>query len=201
MRTFLDTGAITYEGDFYRYSGLFTFARPVQEHVPLIIGALYFQKGGLYHPVIMKEVERYESHNGTKIYGCDFYSIDELGCGLMKVDVLGGGCQLIKKHVFDKIIEPIFYEDGIVGQDIYFCKKARNAGFEVYVDTSVTLGHCQMERRIINGHDARGIWKQYKDSPEFQRWKEANPGADRRNIDAALFAHDRWAERADKSAR
>ena len=40
MRTFLDSGTITYEGDFYNYSGLFTFARPVQERVPLIIGAM-----------------------------------------------------------------------------------------------------------------------------------------------------------------
>ena len=40
MRTFLDDGTITYEGDFYKYSGLFTFARPVQERVPLIIGAM-----------------------------------------------------------------------------------------------------------------------------------------------------------------
>src|SRR5918992_1077874 len=39
MRTFLDDGAITYDGDFYKYAGLFTFARPVQERVPLIIGA------------------------------------------------------------------------------------------------------------------------------------------------------------------
>ena len=38
MRTFLDEGAITFEGDFYNYNGLFTFARPVQEHLPLLIG-------------------------------------------------------------------------------------------------------------------------------------------------------------------
>ena len=40
MRTFLDEGAIDFEGEFYRYSGLFTFARPVQEHLPLLIGAM-----------------------------------------------------------------------------------------------------------------------------------------------------------------
>ncbi len=28
MRTFLDEGAITFEGDFFKYSGLYTFARP-----------------------------------------------------------------------------------------------------------------------------------------------------------------------------
>ncbi len=40
MRTFLDQGAIDFEGDFYRYKGLFTAARPVQERLPLKIGAM-----------------------------------------------------------------------------------------------------------------------------------------------------------------
>lgn len=40
MRTFLDEGAINFEGEFYRYRGLFTFARPVQEHLPILIGAM-----------------------------------------------------------------------------------------------------------------------------------------------------------------
>ena len=40
IRTFLDEGAITFDGDFYTYTGLFTFARPVQEHLPLMIGAM-----------------------------------------------------------------------------------------------------------------------------------------------------------------
>ena len=40
MRTFLDEGVITYEGEFHSYRGLFTFARPVQERLPLYIGAM-----------------------------------------------------------------------------------------------------------------------------------------------------------------
>src|SRR3712207_2862149 len=40
MRTFLDEGAIDFEGEFYKYTGLFTAARPVQERVPLKIGAM-----------------------------------------------------------------------------------------------------------------------------------------------------------------
>jgi 5,10-methylenetetrahydromethanopterin reductase len=40
MRTFLDEGAINFDGEFFKYSGLFTFARPVQEHLPLYIGAM-----------------------------------------------------------------------------------------------------------------------------------------------------------------
>lgn len=40
MRTFLDEGAITFDGDFYQYNGLFTFARPVQQRLPLKLGAM-----------------------------------------------------------------------------------------------------------------------------------------------------------------
>ena len=40
MRTVLDEGAIDFDGDFYRYSGITTASRPVQEHLPLKIGAM-----------------------------------------------------------------------------------------------------------------------------------------------------------------
>ncbi len=40
MRTFLDEGSIDFSGDFYSYSGLTTAARPVQDHLPLKIGAM-----------------------------------------------------------------------------------------------------------------------------------------------------------------
>jgi 5,10-methylenetetrahydromethanopterin reductase len=40
MRTLLDDGAITFDGEFFTYKGLFTFARPVQEHLPLKLGAM-----------------------------------------------------------------------------------------------------------------------------------------------------------------
>jgi 5,10-methylenetetrahydromethanopterin reductase len=40
MRTVLDQGAIDFEGDFYRYSGVTTASRPVQEHLPVKIGAM-----------------------------------------------------------------------------------------------------------------------------------------------------------------
>ena len=40
MRTVLDEGSIDFAGDFYEYSGVSTMARPVQEHLPLKIGAM-----------------------------------------------------------------------------------------------------------------------------------------------------------------
>jgi len=40
MRTVLDEGSIDFAGDFYEYAGVSTMARPVQEHLPLKIGAM-----------------------------------------------------------------------------------------------------------------------------------------------------------------
>ncbi len=40
MRTVLDEGSIDFAGDFYAYSGVSTTARPVQDHLPLKIGAM-----------------------------------------------------------------------------------------------------------------------------------------------------------------
>ena len=40
MRALLETGEIDFSGDFYSYSGVTTAARPVQEHLPLKIGAM-----------------------------------------------------------------------------------------------------------------------------------------------------------------
>ena len=40
VRTLLDDGAITYDGEFFNYNGLFTFARPVQDRVPIKLGAM-----------------------------------------------------------------------------------------------------------------------------------------------------------------
>ena len=40
MRRFLADGRIEFQGEFYRYSGLFTAARPVQQRLPLKIGAM-----------------------------------------------------------------------------------------------------------------------------------------------------------------
>ncbi|MEU0742622.1 LLM class flavin-dependent oxidoreductase [Streptomyces sp. NPDC006134] len=40
VRTLLDEGSITFDGEFHAYDGLFTFARPVQDRVPLKLGAM-----------------------------------------------------------------------------------------------------------------------------------------------------------------
>jgi 5,10-methylenetetrahydromethanopterin reductase len=40
IRTVLDHGSIDFQGDFFRYTGVTTAARPTQEHVPVKLGAM-----------------------------------------------------------------------------------------------------------------------------------------------------------------
>jgi 5,10-methylenetetrahydromethanopterin reductase len=40
IRTLLDEGAIDFQGEFFRYAGVTTAARPVQERVPIKVGAM-----------------------------------------------------------------------------------------------------------------------------------------------------------------
>jgi 5,10-methylenetetrahydromethanopterin reductase len=40
IRTLLDEGSIDFQGDFFNYAGVSTAARPVQEHLPLKLGAM-----------------------------------------------------------------------------------------------------------------------------------------------------------------
>ncbi|MDX6628469.1 MAG: 5,10-methylenetetrahydromethanopterin reductase [Gaiellales bacterium] len=40
MRSLLDTGAVELDGEFFRYRGVFTVARPIARRVPLLLGAM-----------------------------------------------------------------------------------------------------------------------------------------------------------------
>ena len=65
---------------------------------------------------------------------------------LFKVKAVGFGVVLIKTGVFDSIEWPFWrslYKPGLrtVGEDIYFCKKAKEAGFDIWVDPMVKCNH------------------------------------------------------------
>jgi len=61
---------------------------------------------------------------------------------LRDVPVTGAAFLLIKRHVLEAI-EPPWFEGDVngFGEDFAFCRKARAAGFKVYVDRSVIVTH------------------------------------------------------------
>ena len=69
--------------------------------------------------------------------------------GLQEVGSVGMGVMLIKSSVFKALSEP-WYETpwrtdkrGYIGEDVFFCNKARSAGFKIWIDHDVSkeIGH------------------------------------------------------------
>lgn len=63
---------------------------------------------------------------------------------LRQVDQIGAACLLVRREVLEQVAAPWF--DHVtgwqgVGSDVYFCRKARAAGFPIYCDTSLVIPH------------------------------------------------------------
>ena len=65
----------------------------------------------------------------------------EVNGELMKVKANGMGWMLIKKGVFEKIDYPWFGMINHHGEDISFQMRAKDVGFDSYVDSSILVGH------------------------------------------------------------
>jgi hypothetical protein len=79
---------------------------------------------------------------------------------LVRVDATGTGCLMFNMDVFKNLPAPWFKvvkdeEEGVTGEDFYFCGVAREYGYEIFVDTSIPCGH--LSQMIIN----EGTYKLY----------------------------------------
>lgn len=66
--------------------------------------------------------------------------------GIEQVDFVGTGCMIVAKRVFEKIKGPFmrkWNEDGVavLGQDFHFCERARERGFEIWVNWDYVCNH------------------------------------------------------------
>ena len=90
-----------------------------------------------------------------------FYWVDDIDkhtdeCdadGLLQADFCGVPIVCIHRSVLEKVPKPLFETrdegGGQCTHDIYFCNKAREAGFSIKVDTHIDCGHI-IEQPIIN---------------------------------------------------
>lgn len=104
-----------------------------------VCGCLISRRYPPFDPIVMrmdKEV--------NKLYRIDDEEIEREE--LTQVDATGTGCVLFKAEVFKKIPKP-WFEFKVndagepVGEDINFCYKLGDAGYKIYVDTSIKVGH------------------------------------------------------------
>ena len=112
-----------------------------------IVSGWYSQPGG-YTPV----VEHMEDDFSEKHGAYKFISAKEMSelKSPFKADYTGFGWILIKKGVFEKLPYPWFAPkrrtigediEDMCSEDVAFCLDAKTAGFEIWVDPSVRVGH------------------------------------------------------------
>jgi 2-polyprenyl-3-methyl-5-hydroxy-6-metoxy-1,4-benzoquinol methylase len=111
-----------------------------------IIGALYYQRGGAFHPVLMRQKSVKDGFRSIEFLNHFDHAL--VKPGLHPVDVIGGGCLLMKVDVFRSLQQPYFWIDGIVGTDVHLCTRLKDAGIQPYADTSIELGHLG-EKQIV----------------------------------------------------
>jgi GT2 family glycosyltransferase len=125
-----------------------------------IVSGMYFQKKPHFGPILYK---------GNKKGTYDQW-IDYPENQLVEVDGTGFGICLIKTSVFKKMGKDWFdpypktrKNPVINGEDLAFCKRAKLAGFKIFVDTSlqaahqtvsyVTEEHFKKERALIEKYE------------------------------------------------
>ncbi len=104
--------------------------------------------GGFFTPVVETMNDNYFRKNGTY----EFLTTENMSekTEPFQVDYIGFGWVLIKQGVFEKIEYPWFAPkminlgDGIqdvCSEDVAFCRDAKDAGFEIWLDPTCRVGH------------------------------------------------------------
>ena len=81
------------------------------------------------------------------------------GTGIQKIWAIGLGCMLVKREVFETLEKPYFkiswddQHDSLMGEDIYFCTRANEAGYEIWLenDLSKNIAHVGTKSYTIKG--------------------------------------------------
>lgn len=122
-----------------------------------IVSGLYFRRVMPFAPVLFKNLELLEDGNSKWEDYNDFP--DEL----FKLDGIGFGCVLMKTDVlidmfgkFGTCFDPI----GHFGEDLSFCLRAKELGYEIYCDPNVKCGH--VGHSIITESFWRGVKNESK---------------------------------------
>lgn len=70
---------------------------------------------------------------------------DPMPTSMFQCIVLPTGFMLIKLECLKRLSRPYFavitHEKGTIGEDVFFCRQAAEAGIEVWVDPTIHLGH------------------------------------------------------------
>lgn len=138
------------------------------DHDVPVIGAVIYKKGGSYAPVFGFWVPERQIYQTPLPFRYD---------QLAEVDIVGAGFLLIKREVLEKLQRPYFKcLTGMAKEDVYFCIKCKEAGFSVYVDTGLHLGHVADHHLVTNvDYEKQLLWttvQKFKEQGRYEEFRE-----------------------------
>lgn len=122
-----------------------------------ICAALAFTRNPDHRPVIYDVIEGFDPTT-KRDYRIQKFAMNYPKDQLVECDAVGFGAVLIKRKVIEAVREPRFMGLEGCGEDITFCWKAKKAGFQVWMDTRIKLGHLGAPT-IITEDYAEKWWK------------------------------------------
>lgn len=106
-----------------------------------IVAPLCVQRQEPYNPVIYKS--KFTKQDDGKTYYENEFMLDWKKGDLVEPDTIGFGCAIIKVDLLRKIKKPWFFSMSPIGEDLFFCLKAKEVGAKIVVDTSVEAPHLE----------------------------------------------------------
>ena len=87
----------------------------------------------------------------AKDIGGNAVCLDQTKQDLWEIDGCGMHFTMIRRDVVEAIKHPLFLDKGTTGagEDFYFCRKVREAGFPIYIDESIHTGHSIGEQKTF----------------------------------------------------
>jgi teichuronic acid biosynthesis glycosyltransferase TuaG len=111
-----------------------------------IVGGLYFNRRAPFHPQLLRKQPAERAMDDVPMAYCYDWrrEVSQDGAGsLLKVDATGAGFLLVERRVFTDISpdDGWWAPLGTGSDDIWFLRRATAAGYEIFVDTALELGH------------------------------------------------------------
>ncbi len=108
-------------------------------HDKMFVSGMYFKRTGTYEPVVYEKIIHHSDERAEAVCYKN-YPKDEL----FKAEGVGFGCVLLKTKLLLEMAAE--YSDWFtpynrMGEDLSFCERTRNLGYDIWVDPSVQCGH------------------------------------------------------------
>lgn len=119
-----------------------------------IMTGMYFRRSAPYTPVLMQKLEVKNDKE------CEFEDLEEIPEGLFNVAGCGFGCVLMPGDALLSVMakyNDLFTPNWGMGEDLAFCYRARQCGYEIVCDPSIPLGH------VGNHIITRGLYEAFKE--------------------------------------